>query len=66
LLYTLAKKDKEGGDMKFYMASYNGSVADGMNYKEQGSGNDFSQTKFLLVVEGKNEKHKFKRIYHGH
>ena len=26
--------------MKFYMASYNGSVADGMNYKEQGSGND--------------------------
>jgi hypothetical protein len=40
LLYTLTKKDKEGGDMKFYMASYNGSVADGMNYKEQGSGND--------------------------
>jgi hypothetical protein len=40
LLYTLAKKDKEDGAMKFYMASYNGSVADGMNYKEQGSGND--------------------------
>ncbi|NIV99460.1 hypothetical protein GWN26_10115 [Candidatus Saccharibacteria bacterium] len=26
--------------MKYYMASYSGSVADGMNYKEQGSGND--------------------------
>ncbi len=28
LLYTLAKKDEEGGDMKFYMANYNGSVSD--------------------------------------
>jgi hypothetical protein len=26
--------------MKYYIASYSGSVADGMNYKEQGSGND--------------------------
>ena len=26
--------------MKYYMASYSGSVTDGMNYKEQGSGND--------------------------
>ena len=26
--------------MRFYKASYNGSVSDGMNYKEQGSGND--------------------------
>jgi hypothetical protein len=40
LLFTLAKKGREGGNMKFYMASYNGSVSDGMNYKEQGSGND--------------------------
>ena len=40
LLYILAKKDEEGGDMKFYMANYNGSVSEGMNYKEQGAGND--------------------------
>jgi hypothetical protein len=26
--------------MKYYMASYSGSVADGMTYKEQGSGSD--------------------------
>ena len=26
--------------MKYYMASFNGEVSDGMNYKEQGSGND--------------------------
>ena len=26
--------------MKYYMASYSGSVSDGMNYKEAGSGND--------------------------
>ena len=26
--------------MKYYMASYSGTVSDGMNYKEQGSGND--------------------------
>ena len=26
--------------MKYYMASYSGSVADGMNYKERGSGSD--------------------------
>ena len=26
--------------MKFYMANYNGSVSEGMNYKQQGSGND--------------------------
>jgi hypothetical protein len=39
LLYTLFRKNKEGADMRYYMASYNGSVSDGMNYKEQGSGN---------------------------
>jgi hypothetical protein len=26
--------------MKYYVASFNGSVTDGMNYKEQGSGSD--------------------------
>ena len=26
--------------MKYYMASYSGTVSDGMNYKEQGCGND--------------------------
>ena len=26
--------------MRFYKASYNGSVSEGMSYKEQGSGND--------------------------
>ena len=26
--------------MKYYRASYSGSVSDEMNYKEQGSGND--------------------------
>jgi hypothetical protein len=40
LLYTLAKKERTGGEMKYYMASYSGSVTDGMNYEEQGSGND--------------------------
>jgi len=40
LLYTLAKKERESGEMKYYMASYSGTVSDGMNYKEQGSGND--------------------------
>ena len=40
LLYTLAKKEREGGKMKYYMASFNGSVSDGMNYKEHGSGSD--------------------------
>jgi hypothetical protein len=40
LLYTLAKNDRESGNMKFYMASYSGSVSGGMNYKEQGSGDD--------------------------
>jgi hypothetical protein len=40
LLYTLAKKEREGGEMKYYMASYSGTVSDGMNYKEQGCGND--------------------------
>jgi hypothetical protein len=40
LLYTLAKKEWEGGKMKYYMAGFNGSVTEGMNYKEHGSGND--------------------------
>ena len=40
MLYTLAKKEREDGEMRYYMASYSGSVSDGMNYKEQGSGND--------------------------
>ena len=40
LLYTLVKKDKEGGDMRYYMSSFSGSVSDGMNYKQEGSGND--------------------------
>jgi len=40
LLYTEVKKEREGGEMKYYMASYSGSVTDGMNYKVQGSGND--------------------------
>jgi hypothetical protein len=40
LLYALAKTEREGGEMKYYMASYSGSVAEGMNYKEHGSGND--------------------------
>ena len=26
--------------MRYYMASYSGSVSDGMNYKEEGSGKD--------------------------
>ena len=26
--------------MKYYMASYSGSVTDGMNYTDRGSGND--------------------------
>ena len=26
--------------MKYYMANYTGSVSEGMNYKQQGSGND--------------------------
>jgi hypothetical protein len=26
--------------MKYYMASFNGSVTEGMNYKKHGSGND--------------------------
>jgi len=40
LLYILAKKEREGGEMKYYMASYSGTVSDGMNYKVQGSGSD--------------------------
>jgi hypothetical protein len=40
LLYTRAKKDKEGGDMKFYIAGYAGLGSEEMSYKEQGSGND--------------------------
>jgi hypothetical protein len=40
LLYTLVKKEREGGEMKYYMASYSGTVSDGMNYKVQGSGSD--------------------------
>jgi hypothetical protein len=40
LLYTLVKKEREGGKMKYYMASYSGTVEDGMNYKVQGSGSD--------------------------
>jgi hypothetical protein len=40
LLYTLAKKERAGGKMKYYMASFSGSVTEGMNYKEHGSGND--------------------------
>jgi len=36
--------------MRFYMASYNGSVSDEMNYKEQGSGNDL----YLLIPEIKD------------
>ena len=33
--------------MKYYMANYSGSVSDGMNYKQQGSGNDL----YLLFPE---------------
>jgi len=33
--------------MKYYMANYTGSVSEGMNYKQQGSGNDL----FLLFPE---------------
>jgi hypothetical protein len=40
LLYILGKKEREGGEMKYYMASYSGTVSDGMNYKVQGSGSD--------------------------
>jgi hypothetical protein len=40
LLYTLVKKERAGGKMKYYMASFSGSVADGMDYKAHGSGND--------------------------
>jgi hypothetical protein len=47
LLYTLSKKGKEDGDMKYYMANYTGSVSEGMNYKQQGSGNDL----YLLFPE---------------
>ena len=47
LLYTLSKKDREGGNMKYYMANYTGSVSEGMNYKQQGSGNDL----YLLFPE---------------
>jgi hypothetical protein len=47
LLYTLFKKDREGGNMKYYMANYTGSVSEGMNYKQQGSGNEL----YLLFPE---------------
>ena len=47
LLYTLSKKDREDGSMKYYMANYTGSVAEGMNYMQQGSGNDL----YLLFPE---------------
>ena len=40
LLYTIAKKERAGGEMKYYMASYSGTVSDGMNYKVQGNGSD--------------------------
>ena len=40
MLYTLAEKDRAGGNMKFYIASYSGSDSEGMNYKAHGSGND--------------------------
>jgi hypothetical protein len=40
LLYTLVKKEREGGKVKYYMASYSGTVEDGMNYKQHGNGND--------------------------
>jgi len=40
LLYTLVKKEREDGEMKYYMASYSGTVSDGMTYKAQGSGSD--------------------------
>ena len=33
--------------MKYYMANYTGSVVEGMNYTEQGSGNDL----YLLFPE---------------
>ena len=33
--------------MKYYMANYTGSVSEGMNYKQQGSGNDL----YLLFPE---------------
>ena len=33
--------------MKYYMASYNGSVSDGMNYKEHGNEKDL----FMLFPE---------------
>jgi hypothetical protein len=47
LLYALAKRNKEGGDMKFYMASYNGSVSDEMNYRKHGNAADL----YLLYPE---------------
>lgn len=40
LLYMLAKQNKGDRKMKYYMASYSGSVTDEMNYEIQGSGND--------------------------
>jgi hypothetical protein len=40
LLYKLAKKDRAGEKMKFYIASYSGSASEGMNYKAHGNGND--------------------------
>ena len=33
--------------MKYYMANYTGSVSEGMNYKQQGNGNDL----YLLFPE---------------
>ena len=33
--------------MKYYMANYTGSVSEGMNYRQQGSGNDL----YLLFPE---------------
>jgi hypothetical protein len=43
LLLPFIKKAKGGAEMIFYMASYNGSDSDGMNYRKHGREKDLYQ-----------------------